>query len=544
MSRTKHNIYMFLFIAMLMLFMGIISLDEAHALNVTDEDYVQLDGGVVNTSDLTEASHLRITGDTTIYINKDVNIGRIYIDNCKLTLKGNSKNLLTISSILANVKGDPDKQGLDVESGNIRVAVWNDDPLGQDAAAVSLQKASFCISGGTIELHVSDILLAGNGIFADSLTLNGGGLNIEMKEGQQYHNFGEMGASLNGIRATKTTINAGVVKISVTGLDYLGAGVYGTLEMNGGTLDVDTSIYSWNGGLVLSGGIINAPNIYVRGGETVISGGEIYTSRLNSNSNITIKESAHVTAKGKTAIETNGSLQISDHAWLYAEGTTCAVKGITPNSFDLNTHKVVSPASYSIKIQSSTRYLLWDNNTNAEALVLDVRPIVSFSKATVALSTSSYEYTGNAIKPKPIVKYNGVVLENGGDYSLGYENNKAVGKATIKVTGKRNYDGKKSISFKINPKGTKINDLKGKKKRITVKWDKQTTQTTGYQIRYSTKSNMNGAKTTKAKKSSTSKTIKKLKKNKKYYVQIRTYTKTADGTFYSKWSKKKSVKTK
>ena len=41
-----------------------------------------------------------------------------------------------------------------------------------------------------------------------------------------------------------------------------------------------------------------------------------------------------------------------------------------------------------------------------------------------------------------------------------------------------------------------------------------------------------------------SKKITKLKKNKKYYVQIRTY-KTVNGKkCYSKWSAKKSIKTK
>ena len=85
-------------------------------------------------------------------------------------------------------------------------------------------------------------------------------------------------------------------------------------------------------------------------------------------------------------------------------------------------------------------------------------------------------------------------------------------------------------------------------KSFTVKWKKQSKANqkkfAGYQIRYSLKSNMKGAKKATAKKSSASKTIKKLKKNKKYYVQVRTYTKKNGITFYSPWSKKKYVKTK
>ena len=94
-------------------------------------------------------------------------------------------------------------------------------------------------------------------------------------------------------------------------------------------------------------------------------------------------------------------------------------------------------------------------------------------------------------------------------------------------------------------KGMKVSKGKGK---ITVKWTKQSKANlkkfNGYQIRYSTKTNMAGAKTVAAGKTAKSKTIKKLGKKTTYYVQMRTYTKTTAGTFYSGWSKAKKVKTK
>lgn len=90
--------------------------------------------------------------------------------------------------------------------------------------------------------------------------------------------------------------------------------------------------------------------------------------------------------------------------------------------------------------------------------------------------------------------------------------------------------------------------LKSGKKAITAKWDKRgkTVQKRfdGYQIRYSTNAGMSGAKRTYAGKASSGKKIKNLKKKTRYYIQVRTFTETADGTFYSKWSKKKSVTTK
>ena len=85
-------------------------------------------------------------------------------------------------------------------------------------------------------------------------------------------------------------------------------------------------------------------------------------------------------------------------------------------------------------------------------------------------------------------------------------------------------------------------------KSFTAKWSKASSSNqkkmTGYQIRYSTKSSMSGAKYAYASKSSKSKKISKLSKKKTYYVQVRNYMKKSGVTYYSKWSSKKSVKTK
>ena len=82
-----------------------------------------------------------------------------------------------------------------------------------------------------------------------------------------------------------------------------------------------------------------------------------------------------------------------------------------------------------------------------------------------------------------------------------------------------------------------------------MKWNKQTTQTTGYQIQYSTSSKFKGAKTVAVSKNkTTSTTVSKLLAKKKYYVRIRTYkTVKVNGKstkLYSSWSKAKTVKVK
>ena len=155
-------------------------------------------------------------------------------------------------------------------------------------------------------------------------------------------------------------------------------------------------------------------------------------------------------------------------------------------------------------------------------------------------------YTGKKIKQSLSIKDGNITLNEGKDYTVDYNNsNKKIGIATITITGKGNYAGTITRTFKIIPKGTSIKKLKAGKKQFKATWKKQKNQTSGYEIQYSTKKNFKSAKKVKIKKNkTTSSTVKKLKAKKKYYVRIRTY-KTVNGKkFYSGWSNVKSVKTK
>ena len=124
----------------------------------------------------------------------------------------------------------------------------------------------------------------------------------------------------------------------------------------------------------------------------------------------------------------------------------------------------------------------------------------------------------------------------------------SVGKTTVyyQITNKNYKTVKGSKTIVINPVKTSITSLSKGTKSFTVKWAKKTTQTTGYQIQYSTSSTFaSGNKTvTVTSNKTTSKTIKSLKAKKKYYVRVRTY-KTVNGVkYYSGWSAKKYVTTK
>lgn len=166
---------------------------------------------------------------------------------------------------------------------------------------------------------------------------------------------------------------------------------------------------------------------------------------------------------------------------------------------------------------------------------------------TISLSATSFAYTGKAIKPTVTVKDSKGNKISSLNYTVKYASGrKNAGEYTVTVTFKGNYySGSKKLSFKIVPKCTSISSVSAASCAFTVNWKKQSSQTTGYQLQYSTSSGFSSAKTVTVKKNTTvSHTVSKLKGNTKYYVRVRTY-KTVDGeNYYSDWSAKKSVTTK
>lgn len=111
------------------------------------------------------------------------------------------------------------------------------------------------------------------------------------------------------------------------------------------------------------------------------------------------------------------------------------------------------------------------------------------------------------------------------------------------------YNGNQTVSSAYSAAKTgyrlstmKVSSLTNKKgKKVYIKW-KKNSKSTGYQIKYVT--GKSKAKTVKASSKAKTKTISKLKKGKTYKVRIRSYKKVYNVTYYSAWSKQKSVKIK
>ena len=165
------------------------------------------------------------------------------------------------------------------------------------------------------------------------------------------------------------------------------------------------------------------------------------------------------------------------------------------------------------------------------------------TKATVS-GISTKAFTGKAITQNVTVKVGNTVLKNGTDYTVSYSNNKKVGKATVKITGKGKYGGVITKTFKINPAKQEIQKLTAKSKAFFIDWA-QKGSATGYEIQYATNSKFTGAKKVTITNNKTDKTtVSKLSANKKYYVRVRSYTTVGGTKYYGAWSAVKNVTTK
>lgn len=221
---------------------------------------------------------------------------------------------------------------------------------------------------------------------------------------------------------------------------------------------------------------------------------------------------------------------------------------------DANGAKIASSnysVAYSNNVKKGTATVTVTFKGNYSGTVKRTFKINPAKVSNVKLSSTSYTYNGKTKTPSVTVKDSkGRKLKNGTDYTVKYSSGrKNVGRYAVKVTFKGNYTGSKTVYYYIVPKSTSISKVSALKKGFKLSWKKQKTQTTGYQIQYSTSSKFKKAKTVNVSKNkTTSKSVKKLSSKKKYYVRVRTYkTVKIDGKtkkVYSSWSKTKKVKTK
>lgn len=301
--------------------------------------------------------------------------------------------------------------------------------------------------------------------------------------------------------------------------------------------------------------------------KTVLVPQEVIPASHNWEENFTIDKEPSCTTEGRKSIHCKKCGETKDEQvipatghdfteWETIEETSCTKEGITQRrckicgftetkKLDKKAHEwgteytVDQPATFAADGSKSIHCK--NCETISEAIAI---PRIN----SVKISATAYTYSGGVKTPSVTVKdANGNALHNKTDYIVQYASGrKNVGTYKVIVTFKDNYSGKKTLSFTIDPKGTTISSLSKSKKAFTAKWKKQSAQTSGYQLLYSTNSKFKSRNkyVTVSSYKTTSKTIKKLAAKKKYYVKIRTYKSVSGKKYYSGWSAAKTVVTK
>ena len=114
----------------------------------------------------------------------------------------------------------------------------------------------------------------------------------------------------------------------------------------------------------------------------------------------------------------------------------------------------------------SFRYMLKENFANPiKKIYGDQQKDIKNLKVT--LSETTYTYNGSAKKPSVKVTDGSYVLINGTDYTVSYSQNTNAGVATVQITGKGSYTGKKDVNFNIR---RAYSELEFKNTKVTKKY--------------------------------------------------------------------------
>ena len=368
----------------------------------------------------------------------------------------------------------------------------------------------------------------------------------------------------------RNNLNVGVTTVIATGMgDYTGYTsknfTITKRAMTGGTVSVASSV-SFTGSNI-------TPSVTVKVAGRTLTSGTDYTVSYSNNKNVGTSN-VYVYGKGNYSgslsakfdivpakqqiqkLETRykgffvdwaqkGSATGYDVEYSVNANMSGAVsKHLTANKPDtLTVSGLAGDKTYYVRVRSYTNvngkvyYGAWSDIKSIKTANNDI------TKATVS-GISTKAFTGKAITQNVTVKVGNTVLKNGTDYTVSYSNNKKVGKATVKITGKGKYGGVITKTFKINPAKQEIQKLTAKSKAFFVDWA-QKGSATGYEIQYATNSKFTGAKKVTITNNKTDKTtVSKLSANKKYYVRVRSYTTVGGTKYYGAWSAVKNVTTK
>ncbi len=228
-----------------------------------------------------------------------------------------------------------------------------------------------------------------------------------------------------------------------------------------------TISYSRNVNANDAGDVKKAPTITVKG-KGNYSGKETAVFKINSR-DISIEENNILVYDISAAY--NKKLQkpvpvVYDNGKKLKNKTHYTVEYVGLSS-DTNAFKEVG--QYKICILGKGNY------TGTREIDFFITDSILISKASVSKISNQIYDDGNEVKPTVTVKYKGKTLEENTDYTVFYENNRNVGKATAVIQGINEFTGEKRVNFNITAVSIKKVEMHGYFSKDIVYTGKQIT---------------------------------------------------------------------
>ncbi len=168
-------------------------------------------------------------------------------------------------------------------------------------------------------------------------------------------------------------------------------------------------------------------------------------------------------ANGNVVHDANGKVVLETQTKVYGTANPSTYSGVFDGTFQGDTVKVTGKLTreegenvgkYKIKLGNVTitgNKNYEDNPPNLEDAYFEIKPKPINDKDIGIGSIGNQQYTGSAITPDGEIKlrYGTKTLTKGTDYTLSYSNNVGPGTATVTITGKGNYKGSRTATFRI-----------------------------------------------------------------------------------------------
>lgn len=272
-----------------------------------------------------------------------------------------------------------------------------------------------------------------------------------------------------------------------------------------------------------------------------------YSVKYNNNINVGYA-TVELTGIGNYTGTTSGSYSIIPKSMSSADITVSGIKDVTYN-FNYQEQKITVKDGTKELADGTDYNVSYENNYSAGTATLTINGSGNYSDSVIktftikkkSLSSAKITglenviYTGKSIKMNYLsVNMGNNSLSSGTDYTVKYSGNKNPGKATVKITGKGNFTGSKTVYFIIYPKTPKSGKMSSTATTsLKLTWSKST-GASGYVI-----SVFNAKKNKYVKVATSTKnyvTLKKLTPGTVYQYSVSPYVKSGSKTYASKES--------